>query len=95
MQGPSAAVLRMLINSTPYVPIFLQFQSIAFSRDLGPRISSGSLWGKTTGNVHLTDPGEEKDQSNMLRFYFNSVLIAIPSVGLIGNGSHSPDDKFN
>lgn len=25
----------------------------------------------------------------------HSVLIAVPSVGLIGKGSHSPDDKFN
>lgn len=71
IQGPSAAVLRMLINSAPYVPIFLQFQSIAFSWDLGSRISFGRLWGKTTGNVHLADPEEEKDQSNMLWFYFS------------------------
>ena len=45
IQGPSAAVLRMLINSSPYAPKFLQFQSIVFSQDLGPQICFESPWG--------------------------------------------------
>lgn len=98
IQGPSAAVLRMLINSSPYAPIFLQFQSTAFSQDFGPSIFFESLWGKATRKCTLHGPrGEKKGLIwyALISSISHNVLMPPLSVVLIWPGRHSPDDKYN
>lgn len=80
IQGPGAAVLRMLINSSPYAPIFLPFQSITFSQDSSPQYLLKAYREKQLGNVHLTDRQGRDRQSNAFSSPF-SLLYWSEQVG--------------